>query len=534
MIHISTLLKHYKRRDIQEAMVLAAEGREVAVKYGDKGFGKRPDVLQYPRDVLEFAKKGATSFHVSEERWKRVMQISTGMRRQEMDELRKGWDLVLDIDCPLWDYSRYITHLIVQILKKHGIKSVTVKFSGNKGFHIAVPFEAFPKEVNGNPTAVLFPDGVRRVALFIADQIEPQLIQYVKQKEGLAAVAEKLGIAKESLHKIVCTACKRETKIKKGKVEFVCTHCETKEPGNLGEKYRLCRKCNKIMERIEQGDLQRCIYCKNTTIEEKLDITPLLQIDTVLISSRHLYRMPYSLHEKSGLCSVPVDIDNILSFEREDAHPDKVKVEGNIGFLESGPKIAGEAQRLLLEAFDYKPVVEDKGFENSVEKAYKKFDDEELQEAIPADLFPPCIKLGLKGMKDGKKRFMFVLVNFLRSVGYDYDAIDLMLEEWNKKNPEALREVLIKGHVRYARQHNKKVLPPNCNNQGYYKDMGLCHPDGFCARIKNPAQYSKQRAFIANLKNEKGKREKLTDEQKEMRRKYREKRKSEEPGQVMD
>jgi DNA primase catalytic subunit len=522
MIHISTLLKHYKRRDVQEAMVKAAENREVAVKYADKGFGKRPDILQYPNDILELAKKGATSFHVSEERWRNVMQVTTGMRRKELDDLRIGWDLVLDIDCPIWKYSRYISHLVVQELRKHGIKSVTAKFSGNKGFHIAVPFEAFPKEVNGESTAALFPDGVRRVAQYIADSIEPQLIAYVKKEDGFAVVAEQLGITQESLYKMICMVCKKEARVQKGKIEFVCVHCEKKEPGNESEKYRVCSTCKKIMQRVDIGKIQRCLYCKSIKIEEHLDIGPLLQIDTVLISSRHLYRMPYSLHEKSGLCSIPVDPEKILTFEREAAHPDKVEVTTD--FLEQEIQNPGEARNLLLESFDYRPVV-DESLKKTVEKAYKKFDDDELQKAVPVDLFPPCIKLGLAGMKDGKKRFMFVLVNFLSSVGYEYDAIELMLDEWNKKNPEPLREVLVKGHVRYSRQHKKKVLPPNCDNQGYYKDMGICKPDNYCPRIKNPAQYAKQQAFIVNIRSEKGKREKLSDEQKEMRRKFREKRK---------
>ena len=135
-------------------------------------------------------------------------------------------------------------------------------------------------------------------------------------------------------------------------------------------------------------------------------------------------------------------------------------------------------------------------------------------------------------MKDGKKRFMFMLVNFLLSTGYDYAAIDAVLEEWNKRNPEPLREVLLKGQVRYAQQTRKKVMPPNCDNTGYYKDMQICQPDGLCGRIKNPVQYAKRRAFLANMQKEeseekgvKGMRAHLTDEQKEMRKKFREMRK---------
>jgi len=115
------------------------------------------------------------------------------------------------------------------------------------------------------------------------------------------------------------------------------------------------------------------------------------------------------------------------------------------------------------------------------------------------------------------------------STGPDlYAAIDAVLEEWNKRNPEPLREVLLKGQVRYAEQTRKKIMPPNCDNQGYYKDMLICQPDGLCGRIKNPVQYAKRRAFLANLQKEESEndvktmRSHLTEEQKEMRKKFRE------------
>ena len=52
MLTKSLLLKHYKRRDIQEAMIKHAENKEIGMRYGD-GFGKRPDILHYPQDILE-------------------------------------------------------------------------------------------------------------------------------------------------------------------------------------------------------------------------------------------------------------------------------------------------------------------------------------------------------------------------------------------------------------------------------------------------------------------------------------------------
>ncbi len=525
MLHISTLLKHYKRPEIQEAMIKAAEDREIAVRYEEK-FGKRPDVLTYPNDVLELAKHGATSFHVSEERWHNVMQLGTGMRRQELDALRKGWDLVLDIDCVLWNYSKLIAHLIVQELKEHGIRSVTAKFSGNKGFHIAVPFEAFPKEVHGQPLPLLFPEGVRRIALYLVEKIKPKLLLQINQRDSLANIAAQLGISQQDLSKTICGSCKKVLKEPKNRMEFICLSCGTQEEGAETEKFRICRQCSKIMEKIKTVQHVHCPYCKGITFQKELDLDSLLKVDTVLISSRHLYRMPYSLHEKSGLCSVPLDPDNILQFDRDSAKPEVVTV--HFPFL-SPPVIAGEATDLLLQAFDYLPIVSEEQ-NSSLKPSFLESEEETLQQAIPTEFFPPCIKTGFHGLPDGKKRFLFIVMNFLTSCGYDYNVIDVLLDEWNKRNPEPLREVILKGHIRYAQQHPKKILPPNCDNQGYYRDMGICKPDGICAKIKNPVQYAKRKAFLANRdkKNEEKEeknihREKLTEQQKEMRKQYREK-----------
>ena len=63
--------------------------------------------------------------------------------------LRKGWDLVIDIDCPYWPYSKIIADLVVKALRHHHISAISAKFSGNKGFHIGVPFEAFPQKIAG-------------------------------------------------------------------------------------------------------------------------------------------------------------------------------------------------------------------------------------------------------------------------------------------------------------------------------------------------------------------------------------------------
>ena len=112
-------IKWYSKEAVKKSIVENAKGREVAVKFGEGGFGKRPDTLTYPDDVVELAKQGATSFHISEEHWQNVLQVNPELKRAELDKLRTGWDLIIDVDCQELDYSKITAHLLVQALKYH-------------------------------------------------------------------------------------------------------------------------------------------------------------------------------------------------------------------------------------------------------------------------------------------------------------------------------------------------------------------------------------------------------------------------------
>ena len=149
---------YYKRKDVQKALVNFSHNREAVPRYFE-GFGKRPDTLQYESDVLALAEKGATSFHASQELWEDPLQISTEMSEEDVRRLRIGWDLIIDIDCKIWELSKLVAYFIIKALRKHRIVNVSCKFSGNKGFHIAVPFEAFiiSERVNNQEIRSLFP-----------------------------------------------------------------------------------------------------------------------------------------------------------------------------------------------------------------------------------------------------------------------------------------------------------------------------------------------------------------------------------------
>jgi DNA primase catalytic subunit len=437
MLFLAKTLSFYKRKDIREELVRQAKDKEVAFRF-DEAFGKRPEVLTYPNDVLELAKQRVTSFHCSEELWKNPLQLSSTLRKEELDALRKGWDLVLDIDCKFFEYSKIAAHYTVQALKQNGVKSITAKFSGNKGFHIAVPFEAFPKSVGGEDLIHLFPEAARRIALYITEIIRKPLADDIMklEKNDFPSVMKKTGFSEEDI-----------------------------------KRYEL----NEFGDKIP-----------------KLNVDPFLEIDTVLIAPRHLYRMPYSFHEKSQLISVPVDINTILSFEKEDAKPENVKVNHPFLVREvSHP----DAETLLRNAFDFAP--QRSGWnemdDESPEKKYGKATYSLPEKAIGEENFPPCIKLILNGLEDGRKRGCFVLINFLISCGWDYELIEKMLLDWNEKNTEPLRPQYILGQLRYAKQYKKVLPPPNCNNLSYYKSFSICKPDDLCKQVKNPLQYAKRK-----------------------------------------
>ena len=451
MIPLSVSLSHYKREDIQEEIIANSKDREVAAKFNDV-FGKRPDALRHKNDILELAKQGATSFHASEELWKNPLQIDTSMKSHELEKLRIGWDLILDIDCEMFDYSKIAADLIIRALKFHNVKSISCKYSGNKGFHIGVPFEAFPEKFRDKETKTMFPEIPQKIALYLKSMIMQEFgIRILDfEKNDISKILEKTG--------------------KKG---------------------------------------SEVIYVENG--EKKFNPESILKMDTLLISPRHLYRMPYSLHEKSGLVSTPLNPEKVLLFRKEFAIPKNVRISKHV-FLSRDSAEKDEAKRLMLEAFDFH-VKE----ESSPGK--KDWNFEAPQNALPEELFPPCIKKILNGLEDGKKRALFVLLNYFTSIGWSYDMIEKRLREWNSKNKDQIREVYLLGQLRYHKQVQKKILPPNCpkrienvpvaGQQNYYKELGICNPDNFCQKIKNPAQYTTRKAWLIN--SSKGKRRKAAE-----------------------
>ncbi len=387
---------YYSKPEIQQIIFEFSTNREVCPRYFE-GFGKRPDTLQYPADIFELVKRGATSFHCSEELWDDPLNIATEMTPKKFNELRVGWDLLLDIDSKYLDYSKIMVELIVEMLRFHGVKNIGIKFSGSKGFHLIIPWKAFPKEINEVQTSDMFPEWPRIIVRYIMHTIEKKLIDKIS---------------------------------------------ELSRP-------------NKYIRDFQAPK----------------EVVP----DLILVSPRHLFRMPYSLHEKTALASIVLEADEISSFQPKDASPLKVKIKNFMPNVQEG-----EASELLMQALDW-----DKG--NSQEEIKPKTEFKPIKLSnLSEQNFPPCVQKILQGIGDGKKRALFVLINLFRSVGMEKEEIEKRIDEWNKKNEVPLRQGYIFSQLSWSFR-KKSIMPPNCME--FYKGIGVCTPDNLCNLIKNPVNY---------------------------------------------
>ena len=166
-------------------------------------------------------------------------------------------------------------------------------------------------------------------------------------------------------------------------------------------------------------------------------------------------------------------------------------------FLPKGKK--NEGKQLIVQAFDWalRSKKEDK---NETKTVYT-----DPTVAIKEEFFPPCMKLLLEGIKeDGRKRGVFILINFLKKMGWSLEEVETAILKWNTKNNEPLREGYIRAQINWHKRQKQGILPPNCDNQAYYIGMGVCKPDGLCSKIKNPVQYAKRKLNIL-AQNEKPK-----------------------------
>jgi DNA primase catalytic subunit len=410
----SDIIRFYSDKGIQEQLIASAKQREVVARYNDR-VGARPDSISYPADIMDMVNKGATSFHYSVERWSNPLALIQEASKKDLDKLRIGWDLILDVDCKHVEYSKICAQLLVEALEFHSIKNYSVKFSGGTGFHIGVPFESFPNKINNREIAMEYPEGPRTIAFYLKQMIKNHLGERILDFESIKEISKRTGLKFDQL-----------------------------------------------------------------VTNNEFDPYKVLNIDTVAFSSRHLMRMPYSFNEKKWLVSVPLRKKDIESFTTKQAEFKNVRAE--LGFLTESRE--NEAKQLFMQSYDW---FAKEQITNQIKELTEKYAIP--QQAIPKQFFPPCVQLIYNGIDDGRKRAVFVLINFLKSCGWNHASVEGEVLEWNKKNPEPLSETYIKTQLKWHERLKDTYLPPNCSNANYYKDINICKPDNNCKNIKNPVVY---------------------------------------------
>jgi DNA primase catalytic subunit len=476
-------VSYYARKDIQQAIFDFCRNRETVPRYFE-GFGKRPDMLDYPKDIFNYVKNGATSFHCSEELWENPIEIAAGMSQEEANKKRIGWDFLIDIDSKYLDYSKIAAELLIKALEYHGVKNVGVKFSGSKGLHIIIPWKAFPKDFNGEKTSDKFPEWPRIIASYINEMIHDKLTERIFEMSNLAGL-EKEG---KEIFEVKCINCGQNA-ISQIVSNYLCKNKKcgsTMSSKKAVRKILRCPSCNGDMEKISEEEIYLCDKCKKDSQKEagnfhkKPTAKALIEsVDIVLVSSRHLFRVPYSLHEKTRLASVVIDKEKIAEFSPLMADPLKVKIRNYMPEAEEG-----EATELLAQALDWQ--------NKKTKKIEREYSGESINLKnleIKEDYFPECIKKILSGIKqDGRKRALFILLAFLRSLEMPKDWIENKLEEWNKKNYKPLQDGYIKSQIDWFEKN--KILPPNCGSH-YYKELG-----GACnCGVKNPLSFVIKKAL---------------------------------------
>lgn len=404
-------IKVYYTDEICEAIYECARDREVGAARLDGSYLARPAMLAYPADVRAMVQQGTVSFHGSIERWSQPMRLATGLPKKELDALRTGWDFVIDLDCDKGlEYAKLGAEIFLGVLEQHGIKQTSIKFSGNRGFHIGVPFDVFPEEIDGKPTSSQYPALPKKIAEYLKEYARPSLVK-----------------ALESF--------------------------------------------------VDEKDAKAKAFNPYSYID----------VDIGVFSSRHLFRMPYCLHHKTWLASIPIKRSQIMGFDREQAKPGNF--DTSLKYLE---RKKGDASKLVRKTLFW--------YQNERQETETEFKDfKPLGEAINSDFFPPCMKNILKGVSDGRKRSVFVLTTFLMNMGWKPEDVRMLLIKWNEKNQEPLSEAILLYTLRDQIRRGKPLMCPNCNAENYYKAYGVCMPVRLCANIKNPA------GFTLAKRKEKGK-----------------------------
>ncbi len=349
--------------------------------------------------------------------------------------------------------------------------------SGSKGFHILIPWKAFPEEINGEKTKNNFPEWPRAIAGYVGESIHEKLTEEIMKMSNLPENYE------------IIYKPTSEFAIEKKVTHYICRNCKAKMDymkEKSSKKILRCHLCNYNMEKISEdivyvADSNKDTSKKNPNLFQKRLTTKNLidSVDIVLVAPRHLFRAPYSLHEKTSLVSMVLTKDELENFEVQMADPLKIKIRDYEPDCE--PE---EARELLMQSLDWA---------RKKEPPKKQYDGKALDMKglkINEGMFPPVMQKILEGMKtDGRKRALSVLLSFFSSLELPAEYIEEKIYEWNNKNYKPLREGYVKSQIDWALKN--KRLPPNYDKP-IYKELGVAsETDG----LKNPINYTIRNAM---------------------------------------
>jgi len=251
---------YYGRKDVQKAMFEFCKGRETVANFNNQFFAKRPDCFDYPNDILTAANQGATSFHCSEERWEDPLKINTNMTPAQYNEIKTGWDFLIDIDAKYFDYAKIAARILLKTLEEHGARNVGIKFSGSKGFHILVPFEAFPKQVGESLTKDNFPGWARAIAGYMKMKTIKQITQEIIRMSGREKLAEQGELTSENICPLCGKTAETRTRTTYRCPNFRCK-AEVKSTTTSKRKQLRCPSCNGNMDKIREEVVPYCSSC---------------------------------------------------------------------------------------------------------------------------------------------------------------------------------------------------------------------------------------------------------------------------------
>ena len=140
---------------------------------------------------------------------------------------------------------------------------------------------------------------------------------------------------------------------------------------------------------------------------------------------------------------------------------------------------------MIVEAYDFYEKQKEREEENERPKRKEIII---YTKKIPKDNFPPCIERIMEKIDDGRKRSTFTLISFLRCCNWPMKEVEEFLMKWGRK--VGLQDNYVKSQLMWHKKQSRKIIPPNCDNNLFYKDIGICKPLPLCHKIKNPLNFA--------------------------------------------